>query len=159
MRYLIVSLMVLMISCMPRTTDGQVHMSVTFNLGEQPAWGPVGYDYVEYYYFPDIEVYYSVPLRVYYYYDGGRWINVSSLPSRYRSYDVYHSYKVVINERDPWRRNDVYRTKYASYKGRSGQPVIRDSKDPKYFVNKNHPEHKRWKQEQGNGKQKGKRKG
>ncbi len=32
-----------------------------------------------------------------YYNEGGRWIHRSSLPPRYRGYDLYHSYKVVID--------------------------------------------------------------
>ena len=39
----------------------QVRFNVNFNIGSQPVWGPIGYDYVEYYYLPDIEVYYYVP--------------------------------------------------------------------------------------------------
>jgi len=28
-------------------------------------------------------------------------------------------------------------------KGKKDQPVIRDSRDPKYFVNKDHPQHEK----------------
>ncbi|MCX6150334.1 MAG: hypothetical protein NTX22_07435 [Ignavibacteriales bacterium] len=126
----------------------QVSFNLGFNLGIQPAWGPTGYDYVEYYYLPDIEVYYNVPQHRYYYNDGGRWINRSSLPSRFRSYDYYNSYKVVVNEREPWRNHDNYREKYSSFKGRHDQQPIRDSRDSKYFANKNHPEHNQWVKQQ-----------
>ncbi len=123
-------------------------IDVNINLGTQPVWGPTGYDYVEYYYLPDIEAYYNVPKQRYYYYEKGNWIYKSSLPSRYSNYDFYNSYKVVINEREPWRNHKTYKKKYYSYKGRHDQQPIRDSRDSKYFVNKNHPEHNKWVKEQ-----------
>jgi len=126
----------------------QVHFNVNLNIGSQPVWGPVGYDEVQYYYLPDIDSYYYVPQHRFYYNDGGRWIYSSSLPTRYRTYDLYNSYKVVVNEREPWRHHETYREKYSSYKGRHDQQIIRDSHDEKYFVNKNHPEHGKWIKEQ-----------
>ena len=55
-------------------------IDVNINLGSQPVWGPTGYDYVEYYYLPDIDAYYNVPKQRYYYYEKGKWIYRSSLP-------------------------------------------------------------------------------
>jgi hypothetical protein len=37
------------------------------------------------------------------------WVHSAALPPRYASYDVYNSYKVVVNERTPWVHNTVYR--------------------------------------------------
>jgi len=37
------------------------------NIITQPLWGPAGYDYVEYYYIPDIDAYYNVPGAQYVY--------------------------------------------------------------------------------------------
>src|ERR1051325_4113049 len=106
-------------------TEGQVR--VNFNIGLQPLWGPVGYDYVEYYYLPDIDVYYNVPRHEYVYYDGGRWVTTVSLPPRYHDYDLYTGYKVVVNEREPYLHHEHYKEKYARYKGRHDQEVIRNS--------------------------------
>jgi hypothetical protein len=156
MRYLTVVLASLLLAPLI-TAHAQVSLSLSFNVSTQPAWGPTGYDYVEYYYLPDIEVYYDVSQHRYYYYQEGRWASGRSLPVRYRSYNVYASYKVVINEREPWRNHPSNKSTYASYKGRHDQKVIRDSKDSKYFVNKNHPEHSNWqkKQKGHSGKKKG----
>jgi len=139
------------------TVDAQVRINLNFNVDRQPVWGPAGYDYVEYYYLPDIEVYYNVPQHRYYYYERGRWIGRSSLPSRYRGYDLYNSYKVIVNEPTPYRNHATYRDKYSSYKGRHDQQPIRDARDPKYYVNPNHPEHNNWlkQQQHDNGKGKG----
>ena len=94
---------------------------ININLGSQPVWGPTGYDYVEYYYLPDIETYYYVPEHKYYYYNNGLWIHSKNLPSRYSNYDYYNSYKVVINEREPWKNHKTYKNKYYSYRGRHDQ--------------------------------------
>jgi len=149
MRYLLALFVALFLSS---ALDAQVHVNLNINLGSQPVWGPTGYDYVEYYYLPDIDAYYYVPQHRFYYYEGGRWIYRTSLPSRFGNFDLYNSYKVVVNEREPWRNNETYRQKYASYKGRHDQQPIRDSKDSKYFVNKDHPQHNTWVQQQNNGK-------
>lgn len=127
--------------------DAQV--SVNVNIGAQPLWGPVGYDYVQYYYIPDIDVYYDVPRRTYVYYDGGTWVARRYLPVRYRNYDLYNGYKVVVNEPRPWIHHERYVREYARYRGHHGQPFIRDARDERYFVNPRHPQHNVWVQHHG----------
>jgi hypothetical protein len=68
----------------------------------------------------------------YVYNNNNVWTHSAALPPRYSNYDVYGGYKVVVNDRTPWVHNDVYVKKYASYKGRHNQAVIRDSHDAKY---------------------------
>jgi len=118
---------ILVISVVGYSAKAQVRVNV--NIGAQPDWGPYGYDYVDYYYFPDMDVYYNVPQRNYIYFDNGRWAFSASLPSRYRGYDLYHSYKVVINEPRPYLRGDYYRERYAPYRGRRDQDIRRDHHD------------------------------
>ena len=118
-----------------QTAQSQIRINANINIGNQPLWGPVGYDYVDYYYMPDIDVYYYVPQRQFIYLDGGRWIFAASLPGRYRGYNLYASPKIVINEPRPYLRADVYRVKYKNWKGPK-QIVIRDSDDDRY---RNHP--------------------
>ncbi len=130
------------------TPYAQIHVNINFNIDSQPVWGPTGYDYVEYYYLPDIEVYYNVPKHRFIYFEGGHWITRSSLPARYRGYNLYNSYKVVVNEREPYRNHQTYKEKYSQYRDRHDQQPIRDSRDSKYFVNKNHPEHNNWVKQQ-----------
>lgn len=104
------------------TAEAQVSISV--NIGSQPSWGPVGYDYVRYYYIPEYNMYYDVPARCYVYYDNGGWVRRTRLPRRYRHYDFYRVHKVVINDRTPWHHHDRYRSRYAHVRGR--QVAIRD---------------------------------
>ena len=113
--------MLVLIFTAVQRTQAQIRVNVNINLGSQPAWGPAGYDYVEYYYLPDLDIYYYVPGRQFIYLSGGQWIFVSSLPARYRSYNLYNSYKVVINEPKPYLHHGVYKIKYAKYKGWSGK--------------------------------------
>ena len=107
--------------------EGQVKVNV--NIGVQPVWGPVGYDYVDYYYLPDMDVYYYVPQRQFIYMQSGKWMFATSLPPRYNGYNLYNSYKVVINKPRPYIHGYYYRETYASYRGRKDQVTLRDRHD------------------------------
>lgn len=125
-----------------KIADAQIHLSLGLNISNQPEWGPVGYDHADFYYMPDIGVYYNVANHRYIYFDQGRWIHSPVLPARYNNFDLYHSYKVVINEQRPWLHDQQYRVRYAQYRGRHDQVVIRDSRDVKYH-NHWHGDHDR----------------
>lgn len=116
--------------------QAKAQLSINVNIGSQPLWGPVGYDYVDYYYLPDVECYYHVPKRQFIYMEGNRWRFSASLPSRYRSYDLYNGYKVVVNS---YRNFDHDRVYYSRYRNVRNQPVIRYSNDSRYYVVKGHP--------------------
>ncbi|GAA3914538.1 hypothetical protein GO495_18305 [Chitinophaga oryziterrae] len=145
-------LMFLVIALTGFTFASQAQVNVSINIGTQPAWGPTGYDYVDYYYLPDIESYYYVPGRVYIYRSGNTWHRSRTLPARYANFDVYNSHKVVINGVNrPYLQHDKYRQEYATYRGKHDQTPIRDSKEERYFVNRYHPQHAQWQKEhQGN---------
>lgn len=109
-------------------------VAVNVNISSQPIWGPVGYDYVEYYYLPEAGVYYYVTTGEFIYWNGFEWVFVYALPPRYHV-NLYTTYKVVINEPRPYMHNDIYVKRYASYKRNPPkQVIIRDSNDPKYAV-------------------------
>ncbi len=84
------------ILCMAGTTQAQISLNI--NVGTPPPWGPVGYTEVRYYYLPDVHAYYDVQSSMFIYYGGGRWIHRTYLPSRYRNYDLYNGYKVVMSD-------------------------------------------------------------
>lgn len=77
-------------------THAQVNVNI--NVGTAPAWGPVGYSEVDYYYLPDVESYYDIRSEQFIYYNGGVWTRSRYLPRQYRNYDLYHGYKVVLND-------------------------------------------------------------
>ncbi len=144
MKKLILVVALLFSGFLIEAATAQVQVYTRANIGSQPIWGPVGYDAVQYYYLPDIGVYYNVPNRLYYYEKRGHWVSSTTLPSQYKDFDMYRGYKVVINEPKPYRHDAIYKTKYAQYKGQHNQEIIRNSHDAKYFVIKDHPEHSKW---------------
>ena len=124
-------------------SSAQITFRAGININSQPDWGPIGHPQAHYYYMPDIDAYYDVQAHQYVYRENNIWVHNGNLPDRYRDYDRYHSYKVVINDRNPWENNNYHRTKYAAWKGRHDQQVIRDSHDERY---RNH-----WKENGDNG--------
>lgn len=101
----------------------QAQVSVNVNIGTPPAWGPVGYTDVDFYYIPDIESYYDIRLAQFIYFDNGRWIHAQYLPKHYRNYDLYNGYKVVLKDyhgKKPYAYFKNHKAKY--YKGYKGKP-------------------------------------
>src|SRR5688572_22957233 len=99
----------------------KAQVNVNININSQPAWGPRGYDYVEYYYLPDIESYYYVPRGQFVYLSGGNWVFSAHLPAAHRHYDLYRGYKVVVNEPRAYRYYGRHKVKYAKYKSHHGK--------------------------------------
>jgi hypothetical protein len=141
MKKIFVCLALLTCTAVFKNAEAQVRFNVNINIGAQPVWGPVGYDYVEYYYLPDIECYYYVPTRQFIYLSGGNWVFSYSLPPRYRTYNLYTGYKVVVNEPKAYLHFNDHRAKYAVYRGNHSQVIIRNSEDPRYYVVKGHPKY------------------
>jgi len=111
----------------------QAQVSVNINIGSQPQWGPTGYDHVDYYYLPDVDAYYNVPAKQYVYLNNGSWVWRNSLPARYSGYDLYNSYKVVMNTPKPYLSHNSHLRTYSKYKNYKGKQVsIRDSRDSRY---------------------------
>ena len=117
-------------------------VGVNININVQPQWGPAEYDYVEYYYMPEYDIYYYAPQRQFVYLRGTNWVMVNSLPTQYRHVDLYNTYKVVINEPKPYLKHKYYADHYKQYKGQhSKQGSIRDSKDAKYVKHSGQSKH------------------
>jgi hypothetical protein len=99
----------------------QAQISVNVNIGSPPMWGPVGYSNVQYYYLPDVYAYYDVNSSMFIYQSGGVWIHRTYLPHRYRNYDLYHGYKVVMTDyhgNTPYTHYKEHKYKYAKgYRG------------------------------------------
>ncbi|MEL1241844.1 hypothetical protein [Flavobacterium flavipallidum] len=105
------------------STSANAQVSVNVNIGTPPAWGPAGYANIDYYYLPDIECYYDIRHSQFIYFGNGRWIHARQLPVRYRNYDLYHGYKVVLHDyhgRTPYAYFKNHKVKY--YKGYKGKP-------------------------------------
>ncbi len=134
--------------------SSEAQISVNINLGTPPQWGPSGYTDVRYYYLPDVEAYYDVPSSKFIYFNGVSWIHSSRLPSRYRNYDLYSGYKVVMTDyhgKTPYSYFKEHKSKYAKgYRGKpqknyGERPVQKSSHDKKYSKGNSKENH-------GNGK-------
>lgn len=100
-------------------------VSGSINISLQPSWGPAGYNYAMYYYFPEFNFYYDVERALFYYTNYGRWVSAKMLPrGRHFPTDLHRFYKVVINYRNPWLYNKRHRSMYKKYKGVHTQPII-----------------------------------
>ncbi len=77
-------------------TSNAVMAQVSVTIGSPPPWGPVGYAGVRYYYLPDVECYYDIESSKFIYYQPTGWVYASRLPSRYRHYNLYDGYKIVM---------------------------------------------------------------
>lgn len=100
----------------------QAQVSVSVNVGSPPAWGPAGYNDAGYYYLPDVESFYDVHSSTFIYYEGGTWVHRTYLPRRFRNYDLYGGYKVVMTDyhgNAPYTHFNDYKMKYK--KGYHGQ--------------------------------------
>lgn len=107
-------LVLLILLFLAGTTQAQVSLNV--NVGSPPLWGPAGYSNVQYYYLPDVEAYYDVPSSMFIYQSEGNWIHRKYLPVRYRNYDLYSGYKVVMTDyhgKQPYYNHKDYKIKYA----------------------------------------------
>lgn len=125
--------------------NAQIRIGVHINIGDQPEWGPSGYDYAEYYYMPEIETYYYVPRRQFVYMSNGQWIFSANLPVRYSSYDLYRGYKVVLNQHNAYRGFNDHRVRYARYSNYyNRQPALKARHD--------NGNHNGWNKDNGRGR-------
>jgi len=115
-KLLIISAIVGIVALTSNQSNAQVSLNV--NIGTQPAWVPVGYQNVNYYYLPEVQSYYYVPQRQFVYLSGNRWTRSRSLPARYRGYDLHRGRKVVVYGNSPYRSYNTHRVKYVSNYGR-----------------------------------------
>lgn len=131
------------------TAHAQVRINI--NIGSQPAWGPVGYDYVRYYYLPEYNVYYDVAREQFIYPNRRGWAYGRSLPASYGRVNLYTTYKVVVNRNDePYRNNRSDIRNYSGYRNAHNQALIRDSREYKYYESRYHPRHKEWNNSRNN---------
>lgn len=109
--------------------------------GSPPAWGPVGNSQVRYYYLPDVIAFYDVKMSMFIYFENKTWVRKSYLPSRYRNYDLYKGFKVVMksyNGYTPYTHFCEFKRRYApGYNGEiqktiGERPEVKSSAD-KYY--------------------------
>jgi hypothetical protein len=108
--------------------EANAQVNVSINISSQPAWGPVGYNYAEYYYIPEYNIYFDIARNKYVYLNNRRWVHVAVLPPHLRHIDLYRTHKVVINQHNPFRYNDRHIREYGNYRNPRPQVALRDSR-------------------------------
>lgn len=96
-------------------TVGFGQVSINVNIGPPPVWAPTAPSTVEYYYLPDIGVYYDVPARTYIYFGNGAWRRSTFLPTRYRGYNLAQGHTVYLTDyhgRTPYAYYKEHKLKY-----------------------------------------------
>lgn len=160
MKKMLVSLL-LSVATMTIVNTSQAQVSVNINTGVQPAWGPAGYNYAEYYYMPDIETYYYVPRKEFAYKSDDKWVFSPNLPQRHSGYDLYAGHKVVLTTPDAYKNFNTHKVRYAKYKNHKGQVTLKDKGNNgnhygQYKTKSNSGKHKgQYKTKSNNGKHKG----
>jgi len=104
------------------TADAQMRVDVNLGYRAQPgvyAQGPAvqatpayGNSNDEYYYLPDLGVYYDVTEQCYFYFDGTEWVSSPYLPGQYANYDWRSARRFEIIGFRPYLRDDFYRERY-----------------------------------------------
>lgn len=92
--------------------DSQAQSKSANNISNQPVWGPIGYELARFYYLPEIDMYYDVQQRNYIYQENKQWVYINHLPNRFRNYDLFKGYKVVLNSDNPFQKNASHISKY-----------------------------------------------
>ncbi len=111
----------------------QVKVNININIDKQPSWGPSGYDYAEFYFIPELNIYYDVANALFYYLSGNSWIGAKYLPVKYKKYDLSSMYKVVMNGvSQPWLDNKKHKKTYKNYINDRTQVPIRQTADSKH---------------------------
>jgi len=86
---------------------------------EVPTWAPAyeNPNQVQYYYLPDLEVYYDVWNHEFVYLEDGNWLFSATLPAVYGNYDLYGGHVVILDYRvhQPWMHHELYVSHYPRY--------------------------------------------
>ena len=95
------------------TIQGQTEVKITF--GTPPEWAPANRVETQYYYLPDIDAYYDVPSAWFIYIKNGKWIRATSLPYRYRNYNLRGGNIIYLTDyrgTSPYKFHKNHKIKY-----------------------------------------------
>lgn len=109
-------LMLATLLAMAFNTQAQVATKVDRTYGvKQPVWAPKAPVQTKYYYLPDIQTYYDVPAQRYIYQKDGNWVRTSTLPTRYKGYNLYKGQTVYLTDykgKTPYTYYSKHKVKY-----------------------------------------------
>jgi hypothetical protein len=105
MKYLILAILIGSGMLATPPASAQSHVSIGIHSG----------DHSDYYYLPDIDMYYYIPQRQYVYLENGHWIFSLHLPARHHDYDFEHGRRIYVKGSRPYLHHDVHYQQYRSY--------------------------------------------
>jgi len=97
------------------TADAQIRVGVNLGYAQGPAVqaNPAfGNGYDDYFYLPDLGVYYDATTQCYFYFDGTEWVSSPYLPGQYANYDWRSARRFEIRAFRPYLHDDFYRERY-----------------------------------------------
>jgi len=122
MKKFVLSIIIAAGGLITQNAAAQVGVNVGLRIGplvinvHKPIAPAVVYD--DFYYLPEVDAYYSVPERCYYYMDGGgQWVNAAYLPGRYHDYDWRSARRYEVRAQRPYANHEYYRNKYNGNRG------------------------------------------
>jgi hypothetical protein len=122
MKKFVLSIIIAAGGLITQNAAAQVGVNVGLRIGplvinvHKPIAPAVVYD--DFYYLPEVDAYYSVPERCYYYMDGGgSWVNAAYLPGRYHDYDWRTAHRYEVRAQRPYANHEYYRNKYNGNRG------------------------------------------
>ena len=101
------------------TTGITAQVTVNVGPGTTPVWAREAPPKTQYYYLPDIETYYDVPAKRYIYFRNGVWTRSTSLPYRYRTYNLSKGRTVYLTDykgKTPYVFYKQHKVKYVGKK-------------------------------------------
>lgn len=93
-------------------------VSVNVNFGTPPVWAPADRVEVQYYYLPEVDVYYDVPAQRFIYIRNGRWYRSAALPAKYRGYNLREANVVYLTDyrgNAPCKFHKTHKVKYGKH--------------------------------------------
>lgn len=106
----------------------QSQVSVNVNFGTPPVWAPADRIEVQYYYLPEVDVYYDVPAQRFIYIRNGSWYRSAALPAKYRGYNLRGANIVYLTDyrgNAPYKFHKTHKVKYGK---RGNVYVVKDAK-------------------------------
>ena len=106
---------IISVSFIATDSKSQVRFNVQVNVGH-PARVVRQANNCEFYYYPEIGIYYNPYNVEYIFWDCNRWNTVRNLPEAYYGYDFNSGYRVSVYGENPWYRDNYYRNQYEGYR-------------------------------------------
>lgn len=112
---------------------------------QAPTWAQSKSVAANYYYLPEIDLYYDVPAQQFIYLNNSNiWVKSKRLPASHRAYDLKNGKIIYLSEykgKKPYLHHKSHKAKYVKVKSDNGNH-LGQKKHGKYKAQKKHKHHK-----------------